>query len=262
VGYAAAKCYNPAVGDVWLTARGFSDGDARELAISGTSRHPVVGLLRSSQGTSITLADYDKILGLLRPGAVHTFAKLREVAKSLDHAIDAREPWESGYQLGRLIRERLSLGRSGYIDVESIMRQMDVVIEVATFGDSAILGACVGIRGYCPLVVLNNSCPDATGISGRRVTLAHEFCHLLFDRGRLRSLARFEGSGSESDRLIEMRANAFAIELLVPMATLVGTNGSVADENRLLEISLEQQVSLHALRPHAANLRNRLSGSG
>jgi Zn-dependent peptidase ImmA (M78 family) len=59
-----------------------------------------------------------------------------------------------------------------------------------------------------------------------------------------------------------MRANAFAIELLVPMATLVGTNGSVVAEDRLTEISVEQQVSLHALRAHATNLRNRLAGAG
>ena len=128
------------------------------------------------------------------------------------------------------------------------------------FGDETILGLCVGTPGYSSLVVLNSSCDDVTGVSGRRVTLAHEFCHLLFDRASLRSLARFEGGGADSDRLIEMRANAFAVELLVPMATLVGDNGVVVDDVRIAQIAEERKVSFHALQWHAKNLRNRLSG--
>ena len=50
-----------------------------------------------------------------------------------------------------------------------------------------MLGLCVGTPGYFPLVVLNSSCEDVTGVSGRRVTLAHELCHLLFDRAGLRA---------------------------------------------------------------------------
>lgn len=57
-----------------------------------------------------------------------------------------------------------------------------------------------------------------------------------------------------------MNATTDAIELLVPMATLVGANGSVVDDYQLAEISVKQQVSLHALNPHATNLRNRLLG--
>jgi Zn-dependent peptidase ImmA (M78 family) len=232
---------------------------AQELAISGTSRHPVVGLLRSSQGSLITPADYDRLLRLLKPGNAHSFTKLRELAKGLSSAIDTREPWESGYQLARFVRERLGLSPSAYVDMEDVVRRMCIEIQDAACGDAAILGVCVGTPGYSPLVVLNSSCPDVTGVSGRRVTLAHELCHLLFDRAALRSLARFEGGGADSDRMIEMRANAFAVELLVPMATLVGDHGVVVDGARLQEIAVQQQVSSHALQWHAKNLRNRLS---
>ena len=259
-GYAAVKQYNPDVDDTWLARHGFTDEDAQQLAISGTSRHPVVGLLRSSQGSSLTPVDYEALLRLLKPGNAHTFAKLREVAKGLSPAIDAREPWESGYQLAKLLRERMGFTLSAYIDIEEIIRQAGIEIQEATFGDTMVLGVCVGAPGYSPLVVLNTSCPDETGVSGRRITLAHEFCHMLFDRAGLRSLARFEGGGADSDRLIEMRANAFAVELLVPMATLVGDNGAVVDDARLREIAAEQQISIYALTPHARNLRNRLSG--
>ena len=96
-------------------------------------------------------------------------------------------------------------------------------------------------------------------MSGRRITLAHELCHLLFDRAGLRSLARFEGGGADSDRLIEMRANAFAVELLVPMAILVGTMALWSMTLDLRKSPKSRKVSLHALRWHANNLRNRLS---
>ncbi len=259
-GYAAVMHYNSAIDDIWLSRHGFSPEDAQDLATSGTSCHPVVGLLRSSQGSSITAADFDCLLTMLKPGSAHNFAKLREVAKGLSRAIDVREPWESGYNLARLIRDRLRFDPYEYIDIEDVVQRMGVEVQDTTFGDSAILGVCVGTPGYFPLVVLNNSCEDVTGVSGRRVTLAHEVCHLLFDRAGLRSLARFEGGGADSDRLIEMRANAFAVELLVPMATLVGDNGDVVDDARLRDIAEAQKVSFHALEQHAKNLQNRLSG--
>ena len=257
-GYAAVKRYNPAISDGWLARHGFSDEDAQELAISGTCRHPLVGLLRSSQGSSITPADYDTLLGLLKPGKSHSFARLREVAKGLSPAVDAREPWESGYQLARLVRERLGFSPSASIDIEDVIRHMDVETQDATFADTTILGCCIGTPGYVPLVVLNIACADARGVSGRRITLAHEFCHLLFDRAGVRSLARFEGGGADSDRLIEMRANAFAVELLVPMTALVAADGAVVDDAQLAVIAVERQVSSHALQWHAKNLRNRL----
>ena len=109
-----------------------------------------------------------------------------------------------------------------YLDIEEIIRQTGIEIQEARFGDTAVLESCWSsgiLPAYRPQYL---ECPDVTGVSGRRITLAHEFCHLLFDRAGLRSLARFEGGGADSDRLIEMRANAFAVELLVPMATLVG----------------------------------------
>jgi len=259
-GYAAAKHYNSSISDTWLIRHGFSDSDARELAMHGTSRHPVVGLLRSGQGSSITSADYDTLLRLLKPRNPLSFAKLLEFGKGLSSAVNPREPWESGYQLARFVRERLGFSLSEYIDIEAVVVQMGIETQDAELGDSTVLGVCVGTPGYAPLVVLNNSCADAIGVSGRRITLAHEFCHLLFDRAGLRSLARFEGAGADSDRLIEMRANAFAVELLVPMATLVGDDGAVVDDTRLREIAVEQQVSFHALEAHAKNLRDRLLG--
>ena len=134
-GYAAVMHYNSAIDDIWLARHGFSPEDAQELATSGTSRHPVVGLLRSSQGSSMTAADFDSLLRMLKPGSAHNFAKLRDVAKGLSPAIDVREPWESGYELARLVRERLRFDPSEYIDIEDVTQKMGVEVQDTTFGD-------------------------------------------------------------------------------------------------------------------------------
>ena len=223
-------------------------------------RQPVVGLLRSGQASSLKSEDYDAILKLLKPSNARSFTGLRELAKGLSSVIDPREPWASGYDLAHLVRHRLGLAPADPIDIEQVVRQLGVDIQDVRFIDQSIQGVCVGTPGYSPLVTLNIACPDASGRSGRRVTLAHELCHLLFDRAGLRSLARFEGGGADSDRLIEMRANAFAVEVLVPMATLVGDDGRVAEDFQLPDIAEERKVSVHALQRHAKNLRNRLAG--
>ncbi|MFI5454173.1 MAG: ImmA/IrrE family metallo-endopeptidase [Isosphaerales bacterium] len=259
-GCRALAQYKEGVSEGWLARQGFSREDAEDVALSGTSRHPILGLLRTSRGSSISIDDYDSILKMLKPSDLKSFHRLREVAKGLSSPIDIREPWESGYQLAKLVRERLGKSPSEYIDIENEVVDLGVETHDIELPDTNILGVCIGTPAYVPLILLNFSCVDASGVSGRRVTLAHELCHLLFDRAGLRSLARFEGgAAADSDRLIEMRANAFAIELLVPMATLVDQSGAVFDDEGLVEISRVQAVSLVALQRHAGNLRNRLA---
>jgi Zn-dependent peptidase ImmA (M78 family) len=248
------------IDEPWLTRQGFSRKDAEDVALSGTSRHPIVGLLGSSQHSPISIGDYESILRMMTPSDLSSFHRLRQVAGGLSFPIDLREPWESGYQLARLVRERLGKTPAEYIDIETEVRALGVETRDIDLPDRNILGVCIGTPAYVPLIFLNRSCPDASGVSARRVTLAHEFCHLLFDRAGLRSLARFEGgAAADGDRFIEMRANAFAIELLTPMATLVEQNGAVLDDERRIEVSRVQEVSQVALQRHARNLRNRLS---
>lgn len=257
-GYAALTHYKPSIDKFWLNRYGFSDDDARRFVLAGTSRHPVVGLLRTSQDSSIAAKDYEQVLRLLEPSTAQSYQKLLEVAKGISAAVDVREPWESGYRLAALVREKLGKSESDPFDVEAEVRELGIKVFDVRLVDHTVLGACVGSPTYGPLIVLNPLCPDASGPSGRRITLAHELCHLLFDRSRMLSLARFEGLGASSDRLLEMRANAFAVELLVPMSTLIKEDGAVFTDEELTPVSVERQVSLTALTRHAANLRGRL----
>jgi len=257
-GYEALLHYNLDISPGWLTGHGFTSRDAQEFALAGTSRHPIVGLLRSSQGSAVSADDYEMILRMLKPSDKRSYVGLKEVARGNSIPIQAREPWESGYRLAGLVRQRLGKAPTDQFDVEREVQHLGIEVRDVPLSDAEIRGVSVGSPLYAPLVVINTACPDASGVSGRRTTLGHELCHLLFDRLHMRSLARFESPRADSDRLIEMRANAFAIELLVPMSILLTDQGTVVDNEELKRIAIERQVSLHALESHAENLRDRL----
>ena len=254
-GYAAAHHYRDFATKSWLERHDFFEEDARELARSGTSHHPIIGLLRSGRGSSLVSEDYDAVYGHLKERTRGDYERLRNLAKGLSVSIDARHPWESGYWLARNARERLGLERDRKLDIEGLMRDLGVEVHDLELTDPDIRGVCVGTPEYAPLVVVNLTCEMSKGTSGRRVTLAHELCHLLFDRGGFRNLARFEGGAADGDRLIERRANAFALEFLVPMSNLV-EDGKFLTSDRLGDIALDWEVSRVALENHLENARN------
>ena len=245
----------------WLDSMGFQASDSSQFAMVGTSRHPVVGLLRSSRDSGLELSDIQCILQHLSNAEPDSYLALRSLAGGLDATIDPREPWESGYALAGQIREKLNLVSGMEVDVEKIVSEGGVNVVDLELDDAEVRGACVGTSKYKPLIVVNTNCAQSHGPSGRRITLAHEFCHLLFDRSRMRGLARFEGRFADGDRLFEMRANAFAVELLLPMVELLDEMGNVVADDRLREISVERKISMHALTPHVANLRRRIRSS-
>jgi len=258
IGYRALALYNANVDEDWLVRHGFSNDEAREFSLAGTSRSPLVGLLRSSQNSALSTGDYEAILGLLQPAGAQSFAGLRMIADGLNSHISVREPWDSGYQLANLVRERIGRSASEQVDIDRIVQDMGVNVHEIELNDRDVRGVCVGSPMFGPIIVLNRLCDDARGVSGRRITLAHELCHLLFDRSRLRSLARFEGRRAEADRLIEMRANAFAVELLAPMSTLIGDDGTIIRDEELPAKAFERGVSVAALQEHVRNLRDRV----
>lgn len=260
-GYQILKSYRSqeAVSPDWLAAIGFSDDDSAQFAIAGTSRHPVVGLLRSSRATTLSLIDIQAIIQQLHPATAHSYELIRSLAQGLDSQLDPREPWESGYELARRIRGRLSLSAAEEINIDELLVRHAVECHALGLADATIRGACVGSPRYCPSIILNTNCPEASGMSGRRITLAHELCHLLFDRSRMRGLARVEGGNADSDRLVEMRANAFAVELLLPMENLVDEDGNFFEEAELRRLAEQRGISFHALSAHADNLRQRLA---
>lgn len=67
-------------------------------------------------------------------------------------------------------------------------------------------------------MVVNAEGQHARWPSGRRATLAHEVCHLLFDAHHALPVA--EALGGRMPRDLEQRARAFAAELLLPRSVV------------------------------------------
>ena len=91
---------------------------------------------------------------------------------------------------------------------------------------------------------------------GRRFTLAHELCHLLFDRDVGQRLA--VASGPWAPRDIEKRANAFAAMLLMPWglvdSAIAQLDEQFATETAVENISRKMQTGFLSTLHHLRNL--------
>lgn len=124
--------------------------------------------------------------------------------------------FEQGYELARWLRHHMELG-TGFVDPAHILSTWDVEI----FGievDPEISAVAVWGRSHGPGVILNTKKNSrASGKNGCRATLAHEICHLIFDRQR--SLPVADVMGGLGPQFAEKRANAFAAEFLLPQSS-------------------------------------------
>jgi len=134
--------------------------------------------------------------------------------------VDTIEPWKQGYELATELLERLGLGAkdSGAVDVEMILGEQGVTVEQIELRDPSIRAVAIGGAEYKPTVLVNARCHVNQYPSGRRFTLAHEFCHLIYDAAYARDVAIASGDWAPND--IEVRANALAAMLLMPPALL------------------------------------------
>ena len=163
-----------------------------------------------------------------------------------------RETWKVGRELAILVRQ--SLGLDGPIKgmLDLVERHLGVlVIWQKLPPDFAGYAFCDAIHG--PAIVLNVNGRNQNELV-RRFTLAHEACHVLFDRHDLAKLSRFDAyddlfayaDGTRDP--VEICANAFAIHLLAPEALFVRVwRGDVRT------LMTELGISFEAARHHLAN---------
>lgn len=140
--------------------------------------------------------------------------------------------WEQGYALALWFRERLNLGL-GKVDPASILEGWGVgLVEIQI--DPAICAVAVWGRKHGPAIILNTTSPArSSGAKGRRATLAHEICHLIYDRQR--SLPVADVLGGYGPQFAEKRANAFAAEFLLPRS--VAAQAVQSSQDGIIKVS-------------------------
>ncbi len=166
--------------------------------------------------------------------------------------------WSQGYDLADEIHRNFhgAFAEAGAVDIEGLIERLDVGIEKLELSDEKIRGVSIAGPAHRPGIIVNSNHAANGHASGYRFTLAHELCHLLFDREAGRRLAI--ASGPWAPRDVERRANAFAAMLLMP-ASLVQRAAAtltvpLATVEGVREISSTLRAGRSAVLNHLKNL--------
>jgi len=203
-----------------------------------------------------TVALAGKLIDLYSPGSESS--KLGELVREEVINDSLKEPWAQGYRLAEDFMEELSLPADGvdWVDIRAIYNDLGIHIDQFFLKDRGIRAVSVAGPDHRTATLLNPDHPTYLGESGQRFTLAHELCHILFDRGYGARLAI--ASGPWAPRDVEARANAFAAMLLMP-TDLVNRlarslAGSVDSVEGIREIADRMHTSFKATLEHLKNL--------
>lgn len=166
-------------------------------------------------------------------------------------------PWEQGYELAESLHDELGLDlRAGWVDVEGFLDGLGVRVVVRELLDGEIRAASLVGPRHLPTIVHNRSSRFTDTAPARRFTVAHELCHLLYDRARGAKVAI--ASGPWAPRGIEKRAGAFAAMFLMPTELVESTVArlavSVRDIEGVTQLAAALRVSRASAIQHLYNL--------
>jgi len=214
------------LGDVVRSLLGLDEaGGGRTFALLTT---PV--LLYRSASPALSASDVGKLLELTHQldGAPSVeFGKARDPDPCVGNL---EELTSDGYERALAFRTALGLPDSASLtgphDLESVLLPgLGVEVRDVLLDDRHTEGAAVHQPGAQPIIAVNTGGRFSSTPWGRRMTLAHELCHLLHDADD-RGLVGVT-SNPWASYALERRANAFAAMLLAPeaaVATCLGPN--------------------------------------
>lgn len=129
--------------------------------------------------------------------------------------LDIEKPWDQADVMADIALEELDVDDAhAAVDLDTLFGRLGVHLGEITLDDDSIRAVAIGGERFRSSIFVNaGHASNQTG-QGRRFTLAHELCHLLFDRGLARSVVMPSGPWAPLD--VEKRANAFAAMFLMP----------------------------------------------
>lgn len=167
-------------------------------------------------------------------------------------------PWSQGYALAEELHDNLD-GRfieDGFVDITGLVGHFGVTLRDCELTDASTRGVSIAGPRHRPAIVVNRRNPMNQSSEGRRFTLAHELCHLLFDRDAGQRLA--VASGPWAPRETEQRANAFAAMLLMPtrlvQRAISNLTTPLASGEGVRAVSKALRSSPASVLPHLKNL--------
>ena len=234
------------------------------LATSGNSRLVVEGschaaLMFGTMAPSVTRSDImvlaESLLRLTSPGGDPEPMASRCRAEPIGDSDES--PWQQGYALAEELQNDLDGRVDGErVDVEAILDHLGVEVTDANLSDGAIRGVAIAGPRHRSGILWNRNNHFNADSRGRRFTLAHELCHLLFDRSAGQRLAI--ASGPWAPPSLEQRANAFAAMLLMPTETVrtlvVGMTEPVDTAQGVSSVARRLETGFPATLWHLRNL--------
>lgn len=169
--------------------------------------------------------------------------------------IPDKKQYESGYDLSLDFIEEFRERYNTEADLDCIVNVLGIAVVRDAFSDTSMRGIAMAGRDVAPTVFVNTAHPHNTRAHGERFTIAHEICHLLFDRQYGQEVGI--SSGPWAPVGVEKRANAFAAMLLMPPGAVEEKIRSVDDLARLAtvrDIAEDLHVSATAFIEHLFNL--------
>ncbi len=129
-------------------------------------------------------------------------------------------PWEQGRDLAHTFRAYFSLGEAPIHSIRDLVQGFSAVsLLYSKMGEYGPAGLTFADTQRSAVLALNLDGKN-TNPTTRRVSLAHELCHLWVDWPRPEPLATISGYPSPRQLEVEKRANSFAIRLLCPEAVI------------------------------------------
>jgi Zn-dependent peptidase ImmA (M78 family) len=213
-------------------------------------RIPAAILMFGSCSPTIHHDDIDSILQNISKG--NEIPELSAFVHSVPFSPNER-PYESGYNSAQSFADQCQI-EGDFVDIEKILADFSIKIVDAVFSDRTMRGIALVGDGLLPTIFVNTAHPHNETSNGRRYTLAHEFCHLLYDRQYGQEVGVV--SGPWAPQRVEQRANAFAAMLLMPASMIE----NMIDQDRDIELDVVRdmaqtlRVSKIALIEHLHNM--------
>lgn len=164
----------------------------------------------------------------------------------------AASPYDDGYMLAREILEQVEPDpEETFTDVDNIVQSLNVKTIIEHLGAEGPRGVAIAGPNYAPTIVVNKD----SGFNvdrGTRFTIAHELCHILFDRNKAKSIVH--PSTPWAHPAVEQRANAFAAMFLMPPWRTNIDRNAVDLAREVTQLADDLKVSKGALVHHLANI--------
>ena len=228
----------------------------REAAVPVLRPLPAA-LMFGSAAPDLSLEDRVLLVTRLADAFLGHGERVQPVARG-EEQVDTDRPWEQGYELAQEMLTELGIEDDSAepVCIDGILRERGVEVQDIALADPGTRAVAIGGPHYRPTVLVNTTHRTNHYSRGRRFTLAHELCHLLFDAAHAQDLAVASGPWAPLD--VEQRANAFAAMLLMPpgrlRSAMAAAPGRMGSEEFLTSVAGCLQVSYTAATRHLHNM--------